>query len=677
MRWYTEMEDRLPKKERTKRYKKWYLDNVCVLDGECSNVFVIDGVGYPYGIPHMDYEKAEKCSVNYIWMIGICGEVYYGRTGDEFRECIGILNDWANGCTLDIYVQNLPYDFQWMRNYIHFVNVFTRESRKVIRCEVEGTTIRFRDSYILSQMSLDAISNVYGLNEKKLTGTYDYSEIRTQDTVLTDDELAYCEHDCLSLMEYIEIEKRRYQHIYNIPDTQTGRVRRILKENVVKMHSGKECFAIRDWKHKVANMHNSPEVYRLLRKAFIGGSIGVNPRYVNKELHNVYSYDMKSAYIYEMLANEYPCGQFFEIQKDEPMDNDKFCYLIKARFTGIRKRSPIAMLSLCKMEEAEYYSTEFGKISTADSITVWCTDIDFEIIKSAYEYESVEILEKYCAYKDRLPAQVIVTLLQLYYNKEKAAKENGKDSAEYKYAKRLLCSVFGMTVTNYINDPVTYNGEWNKGKPLSDKEIDIRVNDLEFNEMMPYSWGVWVTAYTRKSLWEMILKCGYDVLYIDTDCIKTKKDYSELFSEYNNKISALADDLMRKYNIECGYVYGIGFYVREGCYNKFRYVSAKRYAYEEDGEITVHISGIDGDKVSKFLDGDISKFKTGLRMSAEQCGRKGRFYNDEQSKFWVVDRDGVMYENEQKYGVCIMNMPYVLGGEGDEVNERVSAMRLQ
>ena len=83
MRWYTEMEDRLPKKERTKRYKKWYLDNVCVLDGECSNVFVIDGVGYPYGIPHMDYEKAEKCSVNYIWMIGICGEVYYGRTGDE------------------------------------------------------------------------------------------------------------------------------------------------------------------------------------------------------------------------------------------------------------------------------------------------------------------------------------------------------------------------------------------------------------------------------------------------------------------------------------------------------------------------------------------------------------------------------------------------------------------
>lgn len=62
-----------------------------------------------------------------------------------------------------------------------------------------------------------------------MVGDLDYNILRTPKTPLTDKEKGYCKRDCIvvyhGIKDFINIYK--YQHA--IPLTQTGRVRRVVK----------------------------------------------------------------------------------------------------------------------------------------------------------------------------------------------------------------------------------------------------------------------------------------------------------------------------------------------------------------------------------------------------------------------------------------------------------------
>ena len=82
--------------------------------------------------------NGEKFAFMYEWTFGIKSKeyIYYGRTWEQF---ITLCEQLQTRYKLDennrliIYVHNLAYEFQFMRKYFEWVNVFAVDDRKPIK----------------------------------------------------------------------------------------------------------------------------------------------------------------------------------------------------------------------------------------------------------------------------------------------------------------------------------------------------------------------------------------------------------------------------------------------------------------------------------------------------------------------------------------------------------------
>lgn len=176
----------------------------------------------------------------------------------EFLYMINIYNPYKK----IFFVHNLAYEFQFLKSEFEFINVFARSTHKPIKAEIKEFNIEFRCSYFMSNVALDYLAKMYNLPVKKLKGNLDYNKIRTKDTILTDEELAYCENDCLVVYYYILEEKKTYNQIKKIPKTSTGHVRGEFKEKISDNYS---------YLGKVRkSINKDTHVYNLLVRAFTG-----------------------------------------------------------------------------------------------------------------------------------------------------------------------------------------------------------------------------------------------------------------------------------------------------------------------------------------------------------------------------------------------------------------------
>lgn len=184
----------------------------------------------------------KKFAFMYEWTFGIADSngICYGRTWDEFIDLCHRLKefyDLSETKRFVIYVHNLSFEFQFMRKYFNWVNVFASDERKPIKA-LTDLGIEFRDSYILSGYSLAKLAeNLVSHDIKKLMGDLDYKLCRTAETPLTDEELGYCNNDVEIVLDYINEQIAQYGDITKIPLTNTGRVRQFVKNNC--LHTSK------------------------------------------------------------------------------------------------------------------------------------------------------------------------------------------------------------------------------------------------------------------------------------------------------------------------------------------------------------------------------------------------------------------------------------------------------
>lgn len=270
-----------------------------------------------------------------VWCIygcfGINDTIYYGRTWEElynFLEKIEIFT-YSQNVTKIVYVHNLAFEFQFLRNIFNFKNVLARKSHKVMKCQLEEFNFEFRCTYYMSNLKLEKIPSVYKLDVEKLVGNLDYSKIRHNDTKLTEKELKYCENDCLVVYKYLKKEIETYETSKNVPLTSTGHVRRELKEYVSK-----------NWDYK-ANVKRAinidGHIYNLLLECFAGGYTHANWIYTDEIIKNVSSYDFTSSYPYVMVTHKFPMSVFLKcnLQNAKQMSKN-FAYIIVVRFKNIQ-----------------------------------------------------------------------------------------------------------------------------------------------------------------------------------------------------------------------------------------------------------------------------------------------------------------------------------------------------
>lgn len=305
-----------------------YDNSIFTFDIETTSYFVLNGKQYQaieyLNLTKEEQEQAEFMSTMYIWTFGVNDIIYYGRTWKELRLFLDRLFFFGTNIKKYVYVHNLSYEFQFLRNEFKFKNVFSRKSRKVIKCELEDYNLEFRCSYFMTNLKLEKLPKVYNLPIKKLVGNLDYSKIRHCETTLTPEELSYCENDCLVVFYYIKQELEKYEKIKKIPLTSTGHVRKEFKEKIDKNYK---------YKYKVGKCINTDgHVFNLLEQCFMGGYTHANWTKADEIIKNVTSYDFTSSYPFVMLTEKYPSSVFRKCSiKNISQIIDKFCYIVKIK----------------------------------------------------------------------------------------------------------------------------------------------------------------------------------------------------------------------------------------------------------------------------------------------------------------------------------------------------------
>lgn len=508
-----------------------------------------------------------------------------GRTFDEMKEFLHTIEIYSPYKKI-FFVHNLAYEFQFFKSEFEFINVFARSTHKPIKAEIKEFNIEFRCSYFMSNVELDYLAKMYNLPVKKLKGNLDYNKIRTKDTILTDEELAYCENDCLVVYYYILEEKKTYNQIKKIPKTLTGHVRGELKEKISDNYS---------YLGKVRkSINKDTHVYNLLVRAFTGGYTHSNWIYTGEVLENITSFDFTSSYPYVMLTHKYPMSEFKKV-KINKIENiirlsSTFAYLIHIKFKNISCNYFNNFISLSKCINVKKGRYDNGRIIKADEVEIVITDVDLGFLIKAYNFESYEIVECYQAIYKYLPIEYINFILDKYVIKTEY-KGIPEKQIEYMKEKNKFNSLYGMSVTNTIRDDVEYDREkdWYIHK-LTNEEIESRLDEEKKRGFLSFAFGVWVTSYARRNLLENVIKLDKYVVYCDTDSMKLLEGFDKnVILEYNkfveNKIKFVSEKLgidINRYKPKDknGKEHLLGVFEKDEFYNKFITQGSKKYAYE-------------------------------------------------------------------------------------------------
>lgn len=415
--------------------RKLYDNTIYSFDIETTSFLILEGKM----IPACDYLKLTKeqqeksifMSNMYIWMFSINDKVYYGRTWNELRAFLLRVETWGTSVEKFVYVHNLPYEFQFLRNCLTFKNVFARKCRKPMRFELDEFNFSFKCSLILTNSKLEDLPKDYDLPVKKLTGNLDYTKIRNSKTVLTEKELAYCENDCLVIYEYIKKELETYGSLKGIPLTNTGHVRKELKEKTMKNYT---------YRNKVRKSINTDgHIYNMLIQAFQGGYTHANWIYASTHFKcDVDSWDFTSSYPFCMCCFKYPSTKFkpLKIKKKDQMIS-QFAYLIHVKFHNIECKYCNNFISASKCLKISKGKYDNGRVMKAEEIEIILTDVDFNFICKSYKFDDYEFIEVYYSVYDYLPIDFVNFVLDKYELKTKYKNVKGKESI-YAIEKRKI-----------------------------------------------------------------------------------------------------------------------------------------------------------------------------------------------------------------------------------------------
>lgn len=658
--------------------RKKFDNTIYAFDIETTSYLILNGKQ----IPAIDYLKlsdkeqkdAIKCATMYIWQFSINDIVYYGRSWDELKLFLKRLDENVPERKF-VFVHNLSFEFQFLKSQFHFEEVTARKSHKTMTALMRDYNILFKCSYIMSNCALKYLPDLFNLPVEKMVGDLDYSLIRTSQTDLTDEEMKYCENDCLVVYYYILEELKTYEYVNKIPTTSTGKVRKELQALV------RTDYKYRRLVYKAIN--TNPHVYNLLVQAFGGGYTHANWIYADEVLENVDSYDETSAYPYVLVTCRFPSSEFKPCNIKKKKDMSKhLCYLLVVRFYNIKCKYYNNFISASKCNYIKGAKYDNGRIISAEEIEITLTDIDFYFILDTYK-GSYEIVESWFCNYAYLPKQFIEFVLQKYVNKTEFKGVAGKE-IEYQKEKNKFNALYGMSVTNMIRDNVVYKDdveEWFEEELTNDEIID-KLQIEKKKSFLSFAWGVWVTAYARDNLLRRVIELDDYVVYCDTDSCKLVDGYDKsVFEKYNEsvveKIKFVSKHLeipFEKYapKDKKGVPHLLGVFESETegdskyTYSKFITQGAKKYAVEQNGKIKITIAGVpkSGAKALKSLD----DFRDNLVFKYEDTGKNILMYVDAQDSFELTDYLGKKAIVNDKSGCCLLPTTYVLGKSEEYAN---------
>lgn len=673
----------------------------CAFDIEVSS-FYRDANGKTY-----DYKEAteiqnrykiklEKCSTMYVWQFGINGYIIMGREWGEFItmcEAIAQKLRLTENLKLIVYIHNLSYEFQFIRNLFTWMKVFSIDMRKPIY-GVTSLYIEFRCSYLLSGYSLAMLGGqLTKYHCEKLIGELDYTLLRHSRTQLTPKEIAYCVNDVMVVMSYVQERIEEYKGLTRLPITKTGFVRKYCRKHCLRtVNENKKTINNYKYRDIIQNLTiGGLGEFNCLQRAFAGGFTHANGIYVDEVLNDVDGYDFTSSYPYVMVSEQYPMSSGVKIEcKSFNQFNyliTKYCCIFDIEFTDLfAKLTNDNPLSVSKCVVKEHVAENNGRVVCAKRIVTTLTEVDYNIISKYYTWGNMRVGTMYCYKKGYLPTDFIKSILHLYEKKTQLKGVQGKET-EYLNSKEMLNSCYGMCVTNPLRDEFTYNGEWDTTKMSKEQQEELLFKyNTSKNRFLFYPWGVYITAYARRNLFTGIFECGNDYVYSDTDSIKllNGEKHKKYFEAYNMlveqklkkacKYHGISFELCKPKTIK-GKENLLGVWDYEGCYKRFKTLGAKRYMVESDSALTVDnvtydysltVSGVNKQTAIPYLlekygeKGIFDAFTNYLHIPENATGKNIHTYIDYPIRGTLTDYNGTECDFEEQSAVHLEPTSYCL-----------------
>ena len=677
-----------------------YINLISTFDIETTS-FYYDGqraIKNLDGLPKKEADRFYKCATMCAWTFGIEGVSTIGRTWTEFLNLCAELKfalQLTKNKRLIVYIQNLSYEFQWIRGYFKWDNVFSMSERQPIYATTKNG-IEFRCSYLLSGYSLETMGKQLTQHEiKKLSGDWDYSLFRHTKTKLTEKEVGYLLNDGRVVMAYIcEYMNRVGGKITALPLTKTGAVRQVCKDNCFfnngNHHLGGGKY--RKYKQLMETLRISDEEELLQAvRAFHGGFTHANPFRVREVVKDVTSMDFTSSYPFVMLSEKFPMSRARTVKPESKEELKKYLteYLsiFDITFEGLEPKilseNPIS-LSKCWNVEGE--ETANGRVVRAKRLSITLTNIDFSYMKFFYTWKRIKFFNMRVFYRGYLPRDLLMSILDFYGKKTTLKNVEGKEE-EYQQGKEYLNSIYGMSVTAVTRDQITYeNGKWGKQAP-DIKEALEKYNNSS-NRFLFYYWGIFITAYAMRNLFTGIYECcgrgdpnlEDDYCYSDTDSVKIRNfdNHKEYFNKYNERAYKKVCDMCQARNIDIaltkpktkdGIEKPIGVWDFDGHYKRFKTLGAKRYFVEyDDGTHNLTISGVNKKKAIPYLEERARKenkdifdlVDDDLLIPKEHTGKNIHTYIDEPYEGVLVDYLGKEAKFNEKSGIHLEETSYSL-----------------
>ena len=590
---------------KTRNTNYLYKDVVAAFDIETSTIRTGEG-------------KSDYISVMYIWQMQIGLDcTIYGRTWQEFIDLMtSIYNALESYERLLIFVHNLAYEWQYLRDpailgsLIDEETVFLVDSRRPVKFECYDGRIEFRCSYIHSNMSLDEFTDKMMVEHGKLSGAeFDYSKLRYPWTPLTDQELAYCIHDVLGLVECIykecQVDK---DNLYSLPLTSTGYVRRDIKKAIQKIPHGYISQQLPDY-----------PTYKMLREAFRGGNTHASRFYSNKRIDaDIRCMDISSSYPNVLINCRFPITPFREIRK-ECLNIEHIIGLVKKGRAVLMRIAmydvklsdpfwPVPYLSREKCRNIIEAVYDNGRILEAYYLEITITDVDLLILLDEYDAD-IEVLDAVFATYGYIPDQ-IRDVVRDYFRRKTGLKNVAGEEIQYTKSKNKLNAIYGMSAQNpvkledcYIGGNyvtgIHYHDEIRQKCFMSQDEAELADVDIVAiahrenidKSTMPYQWGVWCTAWARQRLEKAIKICGYEFLYCDTDSVYFYGEHD--FTAYNREAMRDSKTHGAAAVDPKGKEHYMGMLELDKEMRSFKTMGAKKYAYIGlDGDLHITIAGV-------------------------------------------------------------------------------------
>ena len=648
-----------------------------------------------------DYRACEYCFV-----LGFYDHVFFGRGWDDFIRLLSIIKktvDVQSDKRIIIYVHNLGYEFQFIRKRFKWDSVFAVDERTPVKA-LTTDGIEFRCSYILSNYSLKKTGeSLTKYHVEKMTGDLDYRLIRHERTYISPKEWKYVEHDGLVVLAYIEenIESNG-NNILRIPLTNTGRVRRYVRKMCYMDRNGKRSSnAYRHYRNLMSALTiDGVEEYTMLKEGFQGGFTHARALMSDRIHENVTSYDFTSSYPYSMISEYYPMskGEKVFVNTKEEFENyiRNYCCLFTIRIKGLLYNGigdvPISRSKCFNIVNGQY---DNGRVISADTLDTTITEVDFCYLRKFYNWTGIQVVGYMYVYeRGYLPYPIVKSILDLYQKKTTLKGVEGKE-AEYQHSKEMLNSCYGMMVTDIVQEENIYDNDtgW---KHEFDTDITEAIDKYNKSKgrFLFYPWGVWVTAWSRRHLFEAIYSLDEDYIYADTDSVKLLniEKHQKFFDDYNKRVELKLREAMKFHHLPfelCkpktinGEEKLIGVFDFDGSLTRFKTLGAKRYIKEfwkDDKlklEITISgvakVSGIDY-LLHEYKDntGVLNAFKDGLEIPAEYteededhheiikegAGKKLHIYIDEEKSGEVADYFGDRYRYDEKSAIYMSPTSY-------------------